>query len=135
MSWSSMWVLIALLCACTSSSGGRDDGGSSAAACEQAYYRWVEDVADVWRGLDHACVSDDDCVLVSTDLDCPEGAVISLCQRAIAEARRGEAEMALSEASTQRCAEVDPDCRAGSVCVLVEASCVEGVCASREPPP
>lgn len=135
MRWNSKWGVIVLLCACSSSPGGRDDGGSSAAACEQATYRWAEEVADAWLGLDHACVSDDDCVLLTTNLDCPDGAFIGLCQRAIAEARRGEAEAAVSEASARRCAEVDPDCRSSSQCLITDARCVEGVCANQERSP
>jgi hypothetical protein len=130
MKWISTWGVIALLGACTS---GRDatDGDAGPSACEETHRRWGEEVSEVWRGLDHDCVSNDDCGLLTANLDCPEGAFVGACPRAIAESRRADAAAALAEASARRCVEADPDCRSAPICRIVEARCVESVCVTR----
>jgi hypothetical protein len=121
-----------LLCSCTS---GREapggDAGPTPSACEETHRRWAEEVSEVWRGLDHACVSDDDCGLLTADLECPEGAFVGGCPRAITESRRAEAEAAVAAAIARQCVEADPDCRSAPLCQIVEAACVEGVCVTR----
>ncbi|MCU0673253.1 MAG: hypothetical protein MUE69_10730 [Myxococcota bacterium] len=99
--------------------------------CEQAIQRWGEEVSNIQRDLDRSCTSDEECVALDTHLACDDGAFVGGCSIAIAEARRAEAEAALSDARSRGCADADPNCRSAPLCLLVEAACVEGVCTMR----
>lgn len=121
--------VLAMLAACSSSGASVPDG--SMPTCEQTIQRWSEELSNLERDLDRSCTSDDECVALSTNLACDEGAFVGGCPTAIVEARRAEAEAALSEARSRGCAEADPSCRSAPLCLLVDAACVDGVCTMR----